>query len=179
MLFLLALTGCVSGPINTLQPSNALEFSQSDFDGARELVLSPGWVYADQKNTFFRLGLLWRSTMPDGQLFAVARINGRIVNIQSGDGLQFNIDGKLFSLSSPDVLTTFEADYIGNTPLTSSVKKFRFTAELLRIILDAKKVKVKLNFDQAYYEGDFLIELPGAAIFGFREFESRLSSLSS
>lgn len=164
------LSGCVTGMPNQVSTAT------SSFDGSTEISLEPGFVY-ENKNLMsqgtFMLGLHWSSSEKDF-VFIKAEKPGRIVSLAKEDGLQFNIDGEIIKLSSPQALTNTDVSRYYSQFFTQSARGYLAKVELLRRIVNAKDVKVKLVTAEGYYEGDLLTDKPGSAITGFREFIAKL-----
>lgn len=169
---LLAIAGCMPGMPGTVKES------RSEFDGAKHIVMEPAHIYrsADMMSmSDFQLGLSWVSTEPENLLFSVI-LNNEIVNIEPRDGLQFNIDGDIIKLSSPNIGTDFDTQRLGATAMMVSTSRKDFLADrsLLEQLLSSDSVKVKLVTRKGYLEGDFKADKPSSAIRGFRDFAAKL-----
>jgi len=160
ILTFLTLAGCVTaipGQVHT---------HTSTFDGLQEVSMAPGWVSEDTPMgpTPFQLGLHWASASPQKVAF-IAVIPLEIVNIESDEGLQFNIDGKIVKLNSAQAFTDF-----GNYAGGESSKYFGADLNLVRQILKADSVLVKLITQAGYIEGNLKSPTVMSAIGNMPEF---------
>lgn len=155
------------------------------FDGAKVIRMEPGWVYTD--NSFgswgqFQLGLTHNSTKHD-IVFMKAVVLHEIVNIESDQGLQFNVDGQKILLSSSDVTTHFDTGSTDTssgivTSYTQSAKTFVANKELIQSLLEAESVKVRLITYEGFIDGDFKTTKPQSAQTGFVKFMAQFDSTS-
>ncbi|MDA0780648.1 MAG: hypothetical protein PQ612_05900 [Rickettsiales bacterium] len=140
-------TSCANIPGMTLP--GQVKVHESSFDGSKEIKLEPVFV----EKGWFKIGGFWNSKNPD-QVNLVGEITQSIVHIESDGGLQFNIDDKITKLSSPDISTNFESDLINGASYKQSKKHFVTDIQLLKSLVDAHDVKVKLITADGYREGE-------------------------
>jgi len=163
---LLLLTGCMASMPNQITPAT------SNFDGSKSLTMAPAFIYESADTwsyAHFQLGLFWSSKFKDSILIT-AKLPNDIRNINSHEGLQFNVDGKVTKLSTDVVYTQFDADVAGGRVYTESSKPFSVSKQFIQSLLDAKSVKIKLITNKGALVGDFKADKPGAAIRGFKDF---------
>lgn len=159
---------------------NHISTEVMDFDGTKVTKMEPGWIYSSQSyGSFgrFQLGLTHNSTASD-VLFMTAVLMHEIVNIESSNGLQFNIDGEKVLLSSNDIFTHFTHEEVSSgvtTEYRRSTKIFVATRELVQALLDAETVKVRLMTHDGFVDGDFKTTKALSAQNGFQAFIDRLS----
>jgi len=169
---LLLLTGCMAGMPNHVTSNT------SNFDGAKSLSMQPGFIY-ESMDTFaggpFQLGLFWSEKYKD-IIVITAKLPMEITNIQSNNGLLFNIDGKITKLSSPKLFTKFQTIRTSNTISSDSVKDFAATTQFIEKLINAKSVKVKLVTSKGVLTGDLKADKPSAAIRGFKDFMQQLKT---
>lgn len=159
LLLVLALVGCSTMPNNVTR-------TVSSFDGTVEYVMQPGVIFHDEgafSSGTFQLGLFWRSDMGE-RIQIIARVPMHIVNI---DGLHINIDGDVVSLRSGKVFTDHDVTPAQHMTFTESERMFAADLGLIRRMISAESVKVRLDISSGYLEGDFKISKPTAAIRGF------------
>jgi len=150
----------------------------SAFDGSVEVTQAPGLVYSDipaMSGYEFALGLRWRSTAA-GAVDIIASIPRGAFIIDGRDGLQFNIDGEIVTLSSSDLVTRFSDADLPLGFSTSSSKRFPATLPLIERLAAARSVGVRLVLGSGHLDGRLDIEGKNAAITGFRAFLARVSS---
>ncbi len=173
LLFLIILVGCARSYMPEAPGGIARRISE--FDGATELYMIPAWIC--EKGSFdectFRIGLFWRSTMPEDDLAIIIETVGPY-SIKSGDVLHFNIDGEIVSPASRGT----RADMYAPTGYYAGPGLKRFTVDraLIQKLLDAKRVVVRIETDGGYLEGTFSKDRATMARPAFREFMERLSS---
>lgn len=165
----LLLTSCLATMPNTISEI------KSSFDGKTQYEMQPGFIYSDASFGSwgsFKLGLLWNK--PDKNITIKAVIPNKIVNISHKDGLQFNIDGQIIKLSSPDIVTDFYSDIVSGVIYKGSSISFVAEKSIVVRLLSAKTVKVRLVTRSGLMESDFKADKPSAAIRGFRDFSEKL-----
>jgi len=156
---------------------NSISVNKSDFDGQTEISMIPATVYSpDSMWEGYGLGLRWRSDMGDSVVFT-AEIGMDIVNIKSKGGLQINIDGNVISLDSPDIGTNFESQTTNTVTISSSKKEFLGTLALVRRMLSAKSVMVRLKTQNGYEDADFKMDGPMVAKDGFAKFIHKVDEI--
>jgi len=170
LLLIFLLSGCLPGT------PNYIDNKQSSFDGSDELLMESGYVYNSHSSFSIwdiRLGLSWNSRQQE-DIFIIAEVPGEIVNIRSNDGLMFNIDGKIFTLSALEELTDFDSSSDFGHNYRQSKKAFPCKIDFIRKLVEAKTAKVKLITGEGSLEGDFSVDRPGAAIRGFKDFLEKI-----
>lgn len=170
----LLLTACVPNMPNYIQQQESI------FDNSIQLKMEPGFVYHGE-GTFsggdLKLGLFWNSRLKDS-LWIIAEVPQKIVNIDSNEGLLFNVNDDIVTLSSKEILTDYDSKYVSGWNVKKSSNCFPSDLNFIKRILDAESVKVKLVTGDGYVEGDFKADKPSAAIRGFRDFMKKVEEVS-
>ena len=184
LLLSLFLYGCVTMP-------GGIRTNVSEFDGSNEIVMEPAWVC--KESTFgdchIKLGLYWRSTMPQDKLILVAMTDG-INAFSNGKSLYFNIDGEFVSFDSIDTLTeydisegTYMKGFIASgtyvpgiyiPPVNWSSQRYIVDKYFMEKILKAQRVAVRLDLRRGYVEGVFSKDDPMLARPAFRDFFNKV-----
>lgn len=178
--FAVTLTGCESQQLLPNMPAS-ISRSTSEFDNSTQVVMVPGWVYNRSEllsGASFKLGLLWRSTMKPGEVLIVAEYADGIEALGAGTSLHFNIDGEFVDVATIDATTDFDVErtrspYVTQTTTRSS-KRYLGSIDLVRRLVNARDVKVRLDLSRQFVEGVFSYDQPGAARPGFRKFLAEL-----
>lgn len=140
----------------------------SQFDGGRELVMEPGWTEGES----VRLGLFWRSTMPEDEV----RISAQLSGAHNLGTLSLNIDGDIQHFEPIDALTHIRTEpgdrYWG--PTNWSKREYRINRQLVERMLAARRVAVRVDTLHGYAEGIFSTDLPTAARPAFRTFHAQV-----
>jgi hypothetical protein len=174
-LVLFALWACAVAP-------GKIKVSESPFDGARETALDPAYVCSGKPGQacFIRLGLFKRSTMaPDSViLIVVADASNPIIE---GESLYFGVNGRVIPLASIDGHTGYA---IGRGPHTTgagfcgkpgcSVKRYLIDRALLKALLDAPEVSMRVMLKSGPLGAELSGDDPGLALPSFREFYARV-----
>lgn len=164
---LLLLFGCAAMPG---MPGHIIE-SKSNFDNTKQITMEPAWLYDSQ----IKLGLTKTSNMPDSIIVLDAVVKGTY-NFSQGKSLHFNIDGRIKSFESIDLLTDINTSsglynsvaYI--PPANWSSKRYLITKKFLKQLIHGKKVWVKINLSKVFVEGEFSSDAPTTARPAFRSF---------
>jgi len=137
--------------------------STSKFDGAQEISMEPGWTRGD-----IRLGLFWRSTMDPDVIYITALVHGAH-NLKS---LSFNIDGEFVSFKPSDTSTNIWTEPGSKyfPPINKSQRKYKINRQLIKRLVNAERVVVRLDLMRNYVEGVFSNDLPTMARPAFRTF---------
>lgn len=145
---LFAISACSSLP-------GAVNKEVSEFDGTTSIRMEPNWVYKEKMSLIgadFKLGAFWNSSQPNDALI-IAEIPTDLIIIQSKDGLQFNVDGKIHKLSSYQGLTDYDSTVANNVSFQSSKKSFGSSIEFIDKLLSANDVRVKLVTEKGSLTG--------------------------
>ena len=167
------------GAANAAMPGS-VHTHTSEFDGTNEYTMTPGFVKTG-KGMFggqhIKLGLHRTSKMPEGEIVLTASIKG-IKNITSGESLHFNIDGEFVGFTSNDVLTDRETvpGVQGIVKAQNwSNKRYVITQDLLKRLITAEKVLIKVSFGKEYIVGTFTTDKMSSAYRGFKKFYTLLT----
>lgn len=142
---------------------------QSSFDGAKELSVEPAMVYRTSQ-TFsgsdLMLGMFWRSTMEPNTFVISAHVIGTKL-IQQSNSLQFNIDGRIVSLSSSDLFTQIRTQRgspsVGIRPYNQSNRHYLISESFFKELIESDNVKIRLMLQNSYVEGDFSVNQASSA----------------
>lgn len=169
MMTLLLVFGCMPIPQNIAEIPGMpgyINEKVSQFDDARELVMVPAWTDGP-----VRLGLFWRSTMPDDSVHVRARLKGA----HNIDVLRFNVDGEFIAFDPVDSMTNIwtEAGTRYTSPTNWSEREYEVSRQFIERIISAERVVVRLDTTQGYMEGVFSTDYQTARQ-SFRRFHSRV-----
>ncbi len=150
---LLLIASCTSIPGN-------VKTVKSDFDGSTYHASHGGYVkMSSALSPGLRLGFRWVDKSPDIMIFEI--YYPALVNFVESDGLLFNIDGKITSLSSPTMAASHEVTFTTNLAWQKSKRAYVGTVDLARRIASAKLVKIKAITYTGAIEGQ-LAEVGGS-----------------
>jgi hypothetical protein len=122
----------------------------SEFEGTKEISVEPIGTSA---GSALMLGGHWTSRLPD-VIYIDAKVAYLIAALDAKDGLLFNVDGEIISLSSPTTLTDTNTTVAGTMVISTSQRPYTTTREALDKIIKGKVVKVKLKtLNKGYTEG--------------------------
>lgn len=145
----------------------------STFDNATEITVEPGGVRGAGMTNAFALGAAWSSRAP-GQVALLARIIGDFAAIETSKGLEFNIDGQVISLDSPQLLTSLDATRsTGAHRERTSERYFVMQLSDFDRLLHSTDVRARLRTSRGYLEG-VLTDDPTAAAQGLRSFRKAI-----
>lgn len=144
----------------------------SDFDGAKEITMQPGAIKGSGLRSPCALGAAWSTRAPNAVTIVVRLFD--YTSIDSAAGLEFNIDGQILSLTSPQEYTAVQRTRgPGYAVFRTSDKRFPMTMVDFDRMLAASSVGVRVNALAGYVEGR-LVDEPMSALRGFREFRAAL-----
>lgn len=164
-LFVLLFSGCAA------MTPGGISVKKSDFDGSTEVVMTPAYVC--KEGTFgscmIKLGLHRTSRMPADDVVMTVMI-GSLEHFSADDGVQFNIDGEIVTLSSPDREVKFEVN--SNTAYidTWAYRTYIVKKDFIKKLLDGTRVAMKVSTNKGYYEGVFSSDKPTTAKGPFGDF---------
>lgn len=138
--------------------------SVSDFDGSTQYEMDPAWV-----KQVIKFGL-YRNTKMDKDVIVLIAVVKGLEPIRSGESLHFNVDGNIIDLESIDNSTDFEYDNNKYHSSHWSSKRYLINTEFMELILNAKRVIVKLDLDKKYIEDEFSSDVPMNAKSAFKKF---------
>lgn len=152
-----------------------IQIEHDSFTGQKVYKMNPGAVNGARG---VLVGLRWSEEMGKLVMFDV-KLNGQIENIQSQDGLQFNIDGDIVKLSSPETGTDIETWGRGVYADSRSSRRFVGSTDLLERLAISHSVKLRLVTGTGQYAitGNFSHAGEGHAMAGLREFYRKISAL--
>lgn len=134
----------------------------SEFDGTKETTMYPTYL----RDGTIKLGAFRNSKMGQNEAFLIAEIP-ETKNIDEKESLQFNIDGKIVKLSSQPGTTKFAKGSMSSTnPYETryySSRQYLASRDLIKSILSANKVAVKLVLLEKTYMEDVLAALRDAS----------------
>lgn len=158
--------GCVSVP-------GAVSLRTSSYDGAKELVMQPGWASAGLTRGSLKFGA-WKSSALAPEA-AVLIVRNDMVEAFSSKTPNFfiKIDGQEFALS-PTASTT-ELAVNTDSDVAHSSEEYPVDLSMLQRMVDSKDVKFKLYLSDGYIEGALDRPGPNTARKGLREFLEKAS----
>jgi hypothetical protein len=147
--------GCSTlvSPIN--MPGRITE-SISAFDGTNNILMEPAWVIGKKG---FKMGIEKNSGIEKLVLTIIVMSKHKF---SDKDAIQFNIDGNVLSMDPVnDITDTTEIDgrymvgeYFNSGTLSS--KKFWITKDIVRRLIDGKKVGIRVMMESdETFDGDF------------------------
>lgn len=155
-----------------------IKITASKFDGAMEAAMKPAFVCKELfGGCLIKLGLFWRSTMPQDKLILVA-MAASVDPLSATDSLHFNIDGEIVRLTSIDtalasigtateckseVKTHLRESFayatrlpdIYNPPRGWVSKQYIVDKDFIAKILKGQEVVVRIDLKEGYVEGIF------------------------
>jgi hypothetical protein len=150
----LALSGC-AGLSQSLQSAagvGSIKSSVSGFDGKTEISMENAWVANEGGGGIVQIGMAfrWNSASPNkvGIIVQVTSLND-FSNISSAT---LNLDDAIEQLEPVEALTTHE--WIPAASMKSSDKMFIADLSLVRRMLTAKSLKIKVSSGRDYRVGD-------------------------
>ena len=156
VLLSIVLTGCL------MPMPGDTSTTVSKFDNTKQVSVEPGLIYNGMLSSSIKLGAHWNSKMGDE---AVLHVIYQFVD--SINGISFNIDGEIVSLTPIDALTSFEPGYYSGyySSGATSAQRFNVKLEFLQRLVSAKKVMVKVDLSKTFAEGElrdgFTMAKPG------------------
>ncbi|MBK1780588.1 hypothetical protein JHL22_05100 [Advenella sp. WQ 585] len=168
-LAMISISGCVA--LNEMSGIGAIRENTSTFDGSKEVLMEPAFVYADTSGMSgwqIKMGVRWSSKMPKDTLVFDVYVDGAH-SIERGKSLLFNIDGKVVEISTMDDTTDFQrvpgfvhaGSYIPGR--STSSKRYYIPFSLASQLVNAKDVRVKVLLSKTYVEGIFSTDVVGSA----------------
>jgi len=165
------ISGCIStfGDIHT---------TRSDFDGSTEISMIPAPVCKDGTfgTCFVKFGLYRSSRMPTDMVVLKIMI-GSIESFTTSDPVQFNIDGDIVALNSPDPATMFDLSE-GGYESSWSYKTFIVDKSFLKRLIEGTRVALKVTTSKGYYEGVFSSDKMTTARPAFKQFYRQVFELN-
>jgi hypothetical protein len=134
------LSGCANMP-------GAISTNKSEFDGTTTTTMA--WSYP-RGISHLGIGLTQSSLDPNIIYFDAVVLD--LVGLIAKEGLLFNIDGKVISLSSSSATTDFSSQVISGSAYRRSERSYVGSLSLLKKICSAESVKVKLLTNDGYDE---------------------------
>lgn len=145
LLIVMVLTGCAVIP----GTPGYVSVSQSEFDKTTQISMQP--VAINDWSTL-TLGMTWRSDWEKDEFVLEAATLGA-KSIVKEKSLFFNIDGKIYDLTSIDATTDYYVNPMSRQGF--SFKRYNIKKELVEKIISAKDIKVRLVLDKEFSEGSF------------------------
>ena len=156
----------------------------SEFDGARQVRLSPSFLYkkGSMMGVSTKLGAFWSSSAPD----SVALMLSYSSNISSGssyvgfNSIDINIDGvkATYTTEGSGKLSSSGYNSVSRTIYTKSENSITLPLSILEKMLGAKDCRLRINTSDGYEIAHFSIErIPGGqgtAILGLKEFVGKV-----
>lgn len=147
--------GCVSISPRDFDGGAEVTESVSKFDGTVEIKMG----VAHLQELKLKIGAYKTSKMKKSDLVLIAEVPGA-ENIESKDGLQISIDGKIYKLSSIDTVTDIHTGSLsskrGESYGNYSSKRFSANKDLIDKILNAKVVVFRILYIDGKYTEDVM-----------------------
>ena len=180
-LVLLGLTGCSSFPCST----GCVSEHTSTFDGAKELSLSPSYIYRNNKGisgSDMRIGLYWSSSLPENNIVLIL-LPHKDKPVAAGTKINFNINGAITELSSvtKDKIKNLNPSTDSSTYFNPNVIEqmnvlyYVVQTDFVNKIISADDVRVRLDLENTYLEGYFSHDSAAAAKSDFNKFMAKLN----
>jgi outer membrane murein-binding lipoprotein Lpp len=178
LIAVLVLSGCASMSKSLQQASGVgvLSTSQSEFDGSRNVKMSPAWVAkAGGGIAPFKVGVAWNDKTPD-----VAALLVELVSLGGGfstiSNLEMNLDGRLVELVPSEVVTDHQYDQLtGSTcnqfgctsglSMQTSSKVFIVKVADIKAILHSASAKIRTLGGREERIGDLKAPSTGSLTF--------------
>ena len=156
----------------------AISESSSEFDGTKQIKMEPAWLY----NSMIKLALFKNSKMDEKNVVLTVVVKGTH-SFSREDSLYFNVDGDIVSFKSMDLLTDINTSegFVGSgiyiPPSNWSSKDYLVTRDLIKRLVNAERVVIKVELRKSYVEGIFSRDGYTLARPAFREFYQKMETL--
>lgn len=156
-----------------------IDVIQSQFDNSVQMRMESAWL----KNGNIMMELFWSSNMKKNEIVLTPILLGA-KTINNGKSLHFNVDGKIYSLTSIDNITnikTTPGSTYGNVHTAAanwSSKSYLISREFLTKLNTGNRVIVKLDLNNSYVEDEFSELGYQLAKGSFIEFEKKLGEFN-
>lgn len=166
LLMVCLISGCATLP-------GSINECVSGFDKTAEIKMEPAWVGNSFSDNPIKLGLYKTSKMDADKAILTVIVQGAY-NFALKESLKFNIDGNIVSFDSVDAITNVEPDIGQYFSCNWSSKRYEVTKDLIKQLIGAKEVWVKVNLIREYFEAKFSVDGPMVARPSFRKFYNKV-----
>jgi len=175
-------SGCAT---SSLCSTGCVSEHESTFNGEREVLMTPGFVYRSNEGisgSDLRLGAYWSSSLNGSDVILIVLPHKDAPPV-TGAKLSVNVNGNIKAYSAvkkeniPNFNPSTHSDTYFNPNVVSqmNVQYFVITEEFLNSMLDAQDVRVRIDLANTYLEGVFSHSSGAAAKSGFIEFSKNIS----